>query len=128
MGFLQDNLIPFFRQRGIVFRESRREADDVVSFLFDKPDDLAWKAGQYGLFTITHKKIKNATKPFSVSSAPAENVSCFTWTAAGGICSKTNWTGSPTGPPSASTTWTRAISCTASSTGWPTRTARTAAS
>mgnify|MGYP001170051562 CR=1 FL=1 len=74
MGFLQDNLIPFFRQREIVFRESRREADDVVSFLFDKPDDLAWKAGQYGLFTITHKKIKNATKPFSVSSAPAENV------------------------------------------------------
>jgi Flavodoxin reductases (ferredoxin-NADPH reductases) family 1 len=74
MGFLQDNLIPFFRQREIVFRESRREADDVVSFLFDKPDDLTWKAGQYGLFTITHRKIKNATKPFSVSSAPAENV------------------------------------------------------
>lgn len=74
MGFLQDNLIPFFRQREIVFRERRGEADDAVSFLFDKPADLTWKAGQYGLFTITHKKIKNATKPFSVSSAPAENV------------------------------------------------------
>lgn len=74
MGFLKDNLIPFFKQREIVFRESRREADDVVSFHFDKPDDLTWKAGQYGLFTITHRKIKNATKPFSVSSAPAENV------------------------------------------------------
>jgi len=74
MGFLQDNLIPFFKQREIVFRESRREADDIVSFHFDKPDDLTWKAGQYGLFTITHRKIKTATKPFSVSSAPAENV------------------------------------------------------
>lgn len=56
MGFLQDNLIPFFKKRVIVFKEIRRESEDVVSFLFDKPEGLAWKAGQYGLFTITHKK------------------------------------------------------------------------
>jgi ferredoxin-NADP reductase len=74
MRFLQDNLIPFFKNRQIVFRESRKETEDVVSFLFDKPSDLNWRAGQYGLFTITHKKIKNPTKPFSVSSAPAEDV------------------------------------------------------
>ncbi|MNJ47342.1 Benzoate 1,2-dioxygenase electron transfer component [compost metagenome] len=35
--------------------------------------DLTWKAGQYGLFSITHKSVKNGTRPFSVSSAPAEN-------------------------------------------------------
>ena len=45
----------------------------MYSFLFDKPHDVEWKAGQYGLFTITHKKLKNATKPFSVVSAPTEN-------------------------------------------------------
>lgn len=45
----------------------------MYSFLFDKPHDVQWKAGQYGLFTITHKKLKNATKPFSVVSAPTEN-------------------------------------------------------
>ncbi|WP_157274366.1 hypothetical protein [Paenibacillus fonticola] len=35
--------------------------------------DLTWKAGQYGLFSITHKSVKNGTRPFSVSSAPTEN-------------------------------------------------------
>jgi len=74
MGFLEDNLIPFMRKREIALREIRREADDVLSFLFDKPAGLTWKAGQYGLFTIAHRKIQNATKPFSVASAPAENV------------------------------------------------------
>mgnify|MGYP001177950543 CR=1 FL=1 len=74
MGFLQDNLLPFLKKRNLVFLESYKESEDVYTFRFKKENDLTWKAGQYGLFSITHTKIKNATRPFSVSSAPAENV------------------------------------------------------
>lgn len=74
MGFLQDNLVPFFKERTLRFLEQRQEAENIYNFRFEKNADLVWKAGQYGLFGITHKKIKNAVRPFSVSSAPAENV------------------------------------------------------
>ena len=72
MGFLRDNLIPIFKKSELVFKESHRLAENVYTFVFEKANDLTWNAGQYGLFSITHKKIKNATKPFSLSSAPAE--------------------------------------------------------
>lgn len=55
------------------FIESYKESDEVHTFVFEKEKDLTWKAGQYGLFSITHKSVKNGTRPFSVSSAPAEN-------------------------------------------------------
>lgn len=74
MGFFQDNLVPFFKKRELQFIESYKESDDVYTFVFEKGEDLTWKAGQYGLFTITHKSIKNGTRPFSVSSAPSEDV------------------------------------------------------
>ncbi len=74
MGFLQDNLIPFFKKRSLVFRESMQQSEDVYSFVFEKPSELTWKPGQYGLFTITHKRVKQATKPFSVSSIPSEGI------------------------------------------------------
>ncbi len=73
MSFFQDTL-SIFKKRELLFIESYKESDGVYSFLFKKENDLTWKAGQYGLFSITHKKIKNPTKPFTLSSAPAENV------------------------------------------------------
>jgi ferredoxin-NADP reductase len=73
VGFFQDNLIPFFKKKELQFIESYKESDEVKTFVFEKAKDLTWKAGQYGLFTITHKSVKNGTRPFSVSSAPAEN-------------------------------------------------------
>lgn len=73
MGFLQDNLIPIFNKRELIFKESYQESDNVYTFAFEKEQGVNWKAGQYGLFSITHKKIKNATKPFSLASAPSEN-------------------------------------------------------
>ncbi|MFB9274403.1 FAD-dependent oxidoreductase [Cohnella cellulosilytica] len=73
MGFFPD-FISVLKKRELVFIESRKEADEVYSFLFEKADDLTWKAGQYGLFSIAHKSVKNATRPFSLASAPAENV------------------------------------------------------
>ncbi|MUG47679.1 FAD-dependent oxidoreductase [Paenibacillus woosongensis] len=73
MSFFQDHLIPFFQKREMKFIESYKESDEVNTFVFEKEKDLTWKAGQYGLFSITHKSVKNGTRPFSVSSAPTEN-------------------------------------------------------
>ncbi|XID94565.1 FAD-dependent oxidoreductase [Paenibacillaceae bacterium WGS1546] len=73
MSFFKD-AIAVFKKRELLFVERRKESDEVYSFHFEKEKDLTWKAGQYGLFSIAHKKIKNPTKPFSIASAPAENV------------------------------------------------------
>ncbi|WP_028610861.1 FAD-dependent oxidoreductase [Paenibacillus harenae] len=73
MSFLKD-LFSIFKKRELLFLESYKESDDVYTFLFEKEKDLTWNAGQYGLFSITHKSIKNATKPFSLASASTENV------------------------------------------------------
>lgn len=73
MSILQDTL-SIFKKSDLLFLESYKESEGVYTFLFKKEKDLTWKAGQHGLFSITHKKIKNPTKPYTVSSAPAENV------------------------------------------------------
>ena len=73
MGVLKD-IFAMFKKRELRFIESYRESDQVHTFVFEKDKDLSWNAGQYGLITITHKKIKNGTKPFSLASAPAEEV------------------------------------------------------
>ena len=73
MSFFQDAL-SIFKKRDLIFLESYKESEDVYTFLFEKEEDLTWKAGQHGLFSITHKKIKNSTKPFTLASAPTEKV------------------------------------------------------
>jgi predicted ferric reductase len=73
MSFFQDTL-SIFKKRDLLFLESYKESEGVYTFLFKKEKDLTWKAGQHGLFSITHKKIKNSTKPFTVASAPTENI------------------------------------------------------
>lgn len=73
MAFFKD-MISVFRKRELLFIESFRESEDVYTFSFKKDENLTWTAGQYGLFSITHKKIKSPTKPFSIASAPTENV------------------------------------------------------
>ena len=73
MSFFKDTL-SIFKKRELLFLESNKESEDVYTFLFEKEKDLTWKAGQHGLFSITHKKIKNPIRPFTVASAPTENV------------------------------------------------------
>ncbi|SEN92771.1 Ferredoxin-NADP reductase [Amphibacillus marinus] len=73
MSFFKD-MIAVFKKKELTFLSSSKESEGVYTFSFEKPSDLTWQAGQYGLFTITHKKIKNSTKPFSIASAPTENV------------------------------------------------------
>lgn len=72
MSFFQD-VFSVFKKKELLFLESHKESENVYSFLFEKEKGLTWKAGQYGLFSITHRSIKNATKPFSIASAPTEN-------------------------------------------------------
>ncbi|MFB5661229.1 FAD-dependent oxidoreductase [Alteribacillus sp. HJP-4] len=73
MSFFQDTLA-IFKKSELLFLERFQEAEEVYTFQFEKEKDLTWKAGQHGLFNIKHKKIKNAVRPFSVASAPSENV------------------------------------------------------
>jgi len=73
MSIIQDAL-SIFKKRELLFLESMKESEGVYSFLFEKEKDLTWKTGQHGLFTITHKKIKKPIRPFSIASAPTENV------------------------------------------------------
>lgn len=73
MSFFKD-MIAVFKKRELVLIDSYKESEDVYSFVFEKDKDVTWKAGQHGLFSITHKKVKNPTKPFTIASAPSENV------------------------------------------------------
>jgi len=73
MSFFQD-AISIFKKRELAFIESYKETEGVYTFLFEKDKDLTWKAGQHGLFSITHKKIKNGIRPISMASASTENV------------------------------------------------------
>jgi NAD(P)H-flavin reductase len=71
MSFFKDTMA-VFKKNELPLIEKYKESDGVYTFLFEKDKDLTWNAGQYGLFTIIHKKIKNATDPFSVASSPTE--------------------------------------------------------
>ncbi len=73
MAFFQD-IFSIFQKKDLPFIESFQEAEGVYTFRFEKSEDVTWKAGQHGLFTITHQKIKNHTRPFTIASAPEENV------------------------------------------------------
>lgn len=77
MGFLQDALA-IFKKRELSFIESSKETENVYTFVFEKEPDMVWRAGQHGLFGITHKKIKNGTKPFTLSSAPSDKTISIT--------------------------------------------------
>ncbi|KMJ57221.1 oxidoreductase [Bacillus sp. LL01] len=73
MSFFKDAL-SIFKKSELVLIEKVKETEGVYSFIFKKDKDLTWKPGQHGLFTITHKKIKNNTKPLTVASIPSEDV------------------------------------------------------
>jgi len=73
MSFLKDTFA-ILKKSDLAFLKSYKESDGVYTFLFEIEKDLTWHAGQHGLFTITHRKIKKATRPLTVASTPAENV------------------------------------------------------
>ncbi|MGP4039650.1 FAD-dependent oxidoreductase [Gracilibacillus sp. D59] len=72
MSFVKD-VFGIFKKRDLLFLETYQESENVYTFVFEKGNDVAWKAGQHGLFNITHKSIKKPVRPFSMATAPAEN-------------------------------------------------------
>lgn len=58
IGFIQD-ISPLFKKKELSFLNSHQEAENVYSFIFEKEDDLNWKAGQHGVFSIIHKGLKS---------------------------------------------------------------------
>ncbi|WP_353626189.1 hypothetical protein [Bacillus sp. JCM 19041] len=60
MSFLKDSL-SILRKSELTLIKKEKESDEVYSFQFKMDERLNWKAGQHGLFTITHKKIKDST-------------------------------------------------------------------
>ncbi|TSB45426.1 FAD-dependent oxidoreductase [Alkalicoccobacillus porphyridii] len=79
MGFLKDSLT-IFKKNELVYIGREEVVNGVYSFHFVKPSDLTWHSGQHGLFTITHRKMKDSTRPLSVASSPKENILKITTT------------------------------------------------
>ncbi|SHN30100.1 Ferredoxin-NADP reductase [Gracilibacillus kekensis] len=73
MAIIQD-VFSIFKKRDLLFIKRIQETENIYTFLFEKAEDNIWKAGQHGLFTITHQKIKDHTRAFSIASAPNEDV------------------------------------------------------
>lgn len=71
MIFLKD-ILPIFKKYDITLKESYKELGDIYTFVFQSDKAVNWKAGQHGIFTITHKKIKKAIRPFSLASTSEE--------------------------------------------------------
>lgn len=69
---LFSDLFPIFKKYQVEFQETYKEVGDIHTFIFKSPELINWKAGQHGIFTINHIKIKKATRPFSIASIPSE--------------------------------------------------------
>lgn len=73
MGFFQD-VFPIFKKTDLTLLESYPEAKGIHTFIFAKGENSHWRAGQHGIFSIIHKKIPKAIRPFSVASSASEDI------------------------------------------------------
>ena len=72
MGIIRE-LIGMLRQEELPLLDRRQETGNIHTFRFSKPASVQWRAGQHGIFFITHRKIKKGIRPFSIASSPSEN-------------------------------------------------------
>lgn len=61
----------------IKFIKKEEVGDNIYSFYFDKPKNVSFKSGQYGLFVMPSLVRPH---PFSLSSSPSDEYICFTTT------------------------------------------------
>ncbi len=74
MGLIQD-FWPVVHKHTLTFIQHHQEEGDVVSFEFERPAGIYWKAGQHGVFTFPTAKIKGRFfRVFSIASSPGEKV------------------------------------------------------
>ncbi|KAB3530777.1 FAD-dependent oxidoreductase [Alkaliphilus pronyensis] len=69
---LLKDILPIFKKHDIYLKEKHKEVGDIYTFIFETEKQIKWKAGQHGVFTISHKKINKATRAFSIASIPSE--------------------------------------------------------
>ena len=73
MKLIKD-FLPVLRSNTITFLKSHQESNDVISFEFEKPGEITWKAGQHGVFMFSRTHIKGLPfRGFSIASSPQEN-------------------------------------------------------
>jgi ferredoxin-NADP reductase len=74
MGFFGD-LIQMIKLRKLKFIEKIEETQNAVSFKFEKPDNLDFRAGQHFMFRLPHENVddRGDRRIFSISSAPSED-------------------------------------------------------
>lgn len=72
------SIISFLDSRKIKFKEKRKEAEGVYSFVFEFQKPLIWGAGRHAMFILNNKGIKENKRIFSVSSCALEKEIRFT--------------------------------------------------
>ncbi len=73
MGIIKD-ILAALKQNEIHLVNHYQEAEDIYTFVFKREPSVTWEAGQHGIITIQHVKIKKSTRAFSLSSIPSEGV------------------------------------------------------
>jgi len=68
------DILPIFKKRRLTLLYKKHEAGDIYSFVFKLEGRADWKAGQHGALFIEHEKIARSFRPFSLASAPSEDV------------------------------------------------------
>lgn len=71
MNLITD-ILPIFKKYQITYKEKYQEVGDIYTFIFEMDESIRWEAGQHGIFTIKHTKIKKPTRAFSIASTPSE--------------------------------------------------------
>ena len=71
MGLLMD-ILSIFKKHEISLKEKYSEVGDIYTFIFETKEQINWKAGQHGIFTINHTKVNKPTRAFSIASIPSE--------------------------------------------------------
>lgn len=71
MIILKD-ILPIFKKREIYLKEKYKEVGNIYTFIFETKEQINWKAGQHGIFTINHVKVNKPTRAFSIASIPSE--------------------------------------------------------
>jgi len=71
MNLIKD-IFPIFKKHQLSFKEKYHEIGNIYTFIFEMDESIQWEAGQHGIFTIKHKKIKKPTRAFSIASTPSE--------------------------------------------------------
>ncbi|MEN1761990.1 FAD-dependent oxidoreductase [Anoxynatronum sibiricum] len=66
------DFLPMFTKHQLFLKEKYKESGDIYTFVFETRNEIFWKAGQHGIFTIKHKRIRKPTRAFSIASAPSE--------------------------------------------------------